>query len=104
MVIYYSENQYIQSQTDLLGKITAIDNVINALNTSLLNAATNQNIQEYSLNDGQTQIRTVYRTMDSIINGITALERVKQRYLAQLNGNRVVRGVDSSNFNVVNRR
>jgi hypothetical protein len=97
MTIYESAAIYIDSCTTLRGKITAIDNVIAALNTSALKAAATGNITEYSLDDGQTKIKATYRSPIEVSNSITAFEGIRQRYINQLNG-RVVQLRDGKNF------
>ena len=97
MVTYDSADKYIQTATTLQEKIAKIDNIITALEDTALKAAANDNITEYSLNDGQTIIRTVYKGADAVLRSIEAFERIKQTYVNRLNG-RVVRLVDSKNF------
>lgn len=97
MVTYDSANIYIQCATTLEGKIARIDAIITALEDTALKAAANDNISEYSLNDGQTIIRTVYKGADAVLNSIMAFEKIKQMYVNRLNG-RVFRLVDGKNF------
>jgi hypothetical protein len=98
ITIYDNSALYIESKTDLRAKIAAINQVINALETVALKAAATGNISEYELNDGQTKIRTMYRDAGAVAKSITDFERIKQRYINQLNG-RSVRLVDSKSFN-----
>lgn len=97
-VTYDSAAIYIDQATDLRDKISRMDQVINALMTTALNAASTANFSEYSLNDGQTIIKTVYRTVEDIQRSIIAFERLRQLYVNRLNG-RVSRMVDSKNLN-----
>jgi basic membrane lipoprotein Med (substrate-binding protein (PBP1-ABC) superfamily) len=98
MAIYFdSAAIYIDSATSLCDKIERIDLVIDALLTNALKAAANENITEYSLNDGQTVIKTVYRGSASVEASIAAFERIKQMYVNRLNG-RVFRLVDSKSI------
>lgn len=98
MIVYDTCGIYIQSITDLKAKYTAITNLINALYLSATNGAGNQGKSEYSLDDGQIKIKTVYRSTQETLAAIDVLERQKQTILNQLNG-RVTRGVDSKNLN-----
>ena len=43
-------------------------------------------ISEYQLDDGQVKIRTAYRSIKEVEDGILALERMKHLYLNRLNG------------------
>ena len=63
MVIYDSADIYINGATCLRDKITRIDAIIVALEDAALKGAAQGNISDYSLNDGQTQIRTGYRSI-----------------------------------------
>lgn len=97
MIFYNSAAIFIDCATSLKDKITKIDLVIDALFTNALKAAANDNITEYSLNDGQTIIRTEYRGAQAVMKSITAFETLKQLYVNRLNG-RVVRMVDSKSI------
>ena len=97
MLYFDSEAIYIASRTTKAAKLTAIDTLIETLEDLMLTAATTGNVEEYSLNDGQTTIRTKYRDPMAIENTIQLLERRRQRLLNQLNS-RIGRAVDSKNF------
>jgi len=97
MVYYDSAYKYIDCASDLRGKIARIEAIITALETTALKAAANDNISEYSLNDGQTVIRTVYKSAQDVLNSIMAFEKIRQMYMNRLNG-RVMRLVDGKNF------
>jgi basic membrane lipoprotein Med (substrate-binding protein (PBP1-ABC) superfamily) len=97
MATFDSAQIYIDSATSLQDKITRIDAVIDGLLTSALKAAGTGNVSEYGLNDGQTQIKTVYRSVSEVMKSIEAFEALKQLYVNRLNG-RVVRLMDSKNF------
>ncbi len=97
MIIYDSAKIYIDSANSLKDKISRIDSIIDALLNTALESATSDNITEYMLDDGQTKIKTVYRSTDSVFKSINALERTKQIYLNRLNG-RTIRLVDGSAF------
>lgn len=98
MVYFDSASIYIQSQSTLEAKIAAIDAIIEALELEALNMAGKASIQEYSLNNGQTIIKTIYRGAVGIASAIEDFERIKTRYINRLNG-RHVRLVDSKRFN-----
>jgi len=102
MTIYDSAEIYISSATSTRSKITRIDAIIDALFTTALKAAENGDVTEYSLNDGQTTIRTVYKDAAAVMASIKSYEAIKQMYINQLNG-RVFRLVDSKNFKYGNR-
>lgn len=97
MVYFDSAFKYIDCASTLRDKITRIEAIINALEDTAIKAAANDNITEYSLNDGQTIIRTVYKGADSVMRSIMAFEQIRQMYINRLNG-RVMRLVDGKNF------
>jgi hypothetical protein len=96
MVVYETCGIYVQSKTTLKDKIAAIDEIIAMLETTALDMAGKDAIQEYSLNDGQTIIKTIYKGSVGIASAIDDFERIRQRYVNRLNG-RMVRLVDSKN-------
>lgn len=98
MIIFDSADIFIESASSLQDKIAKIDLVIDALLTNALKAAANQNISEYSLNDGQTQIKTAYKGTESVMKSIEAFEKLKTYYTIKLNGGRMTRLVDGRNF------
>lgn len=97
MVIYDSAQIYIDSATSLKEKVARIDVIIDALLTTATKAAAGDNISEYSLNDGQTQIRTTYKGADQVFESIRTFERLRQMYINRMNGHSF-RLVDSKNF------
>ncbi len=97
MVYFDSSSIYITSATDLQTKIARCEAVIEALFTAAEKAAANEDISEYSLDDGQTKIKTVYKSTASVMAAIEVFQTQQQRYINQLNG-RAVRMVDSKNF------
>lgn len=98
MVYFDSADKYVESCATLKEKIKAINDIQTALLDSALKAAAKGDISQYSLNDGQVIISTTYRNATEITNAYDAFERIKQRYIIQLNGGRMVRLVDSKNF------
>ena len=97
MAIYEKASDYLGEATTLQDRITRINNIIDALELKAVDATESQYIEEYSLNDGQTQIRTRYRGIKGITDAINAFETIRQRYINQLQG-RGTRLVDGQNF------
>ena len=94
MSTFASEVLFIDSVTDMAAKVEAIDAIIAALLVIAASAVGNEDIEEYTLDDGQTKIRTRYRGMSAILKAIQDYEKLRQMYLNRLNG-RVIRLVDS---------
>ena len=95
--IYISENKYLLSCTTRDAKITAIEAIIDALFAQLLVLAQQDTpIEEYMFNDGQTVIKTIYRSSAQIMATINALELQKNKYINY--GRRSTRMQDVENF------
>lgn len=88
---------YVASASSLQAKITRIDSIITALEVMAVDAAATGNFEEYSLDDGQTKIRTVYRNMTDVEAAIEGFTKLKNKYINQLNG-RGARLVDQRNI------
>lgn len=100
MVIYDSCSIFINSAADLNARVTNIRLVMSALRAQRLAAALDpqmSNVSEYQLDDGQTKIRTVYRSLGDISKAMLVLERELQDCYNQANG-RITRCVDSKNL------
>lgn len=97
MVIYDSSYKYVDSATTVAGKITKIDAIITALEATALKSAANDDISEYSLDDGQTKIRTAYKGTESVLKSIESFIKLKEYYVNKLNG-RVIRLVDGQSL------
>jgi len=96
-VTYITETDFIISCTDRAAKIAAIDAIIDALFAQMLVIAQRGSpIQEYMLNDGQTTIKTIYRTGKQIEDSIAVMQKQRNHYLNQ--GRRSVRMQPVSNF------
>lgn len=109
MVIFDSAAIYIDNlggyttvQDKWKARIAALDAIIDALEISALSAAGRSHLTEYTLNDGQTQIKCMYRSAADIQQAIMDYEGMKNYYINKLNG-RVFRLMDSKNF-IPNRR
>lgn len=84
---YYTVKQYVESRCSLRERIAALDLVILNLEMSGLgNVGQNADLSEYEFNDGQMKIKVAYRNGSDVAKDILALEQMKQRYIARLNG------------------
>lgn len=97
MADYTTCGVYIASATSAKDKITKIDAIIAVLEETALKGAGQNDLQQYTLDDGQTKITTIYRDLSSTIKAINDFIALKQIYINQING-RVIRLVDSKNF------
>jgi len=86
----YTISQYVESKTDLLARIKAYDNLISAMELKLLDSIGNSDLEEYQMEDGQIKIRTRFRTVQNVQDGIKALEQAKQRLVNSYNGRSTV--------------
>lgn len=87
-VVYDSTKIYLESCTTTKSKIIAIEKVIQALLSLALEAAETDNIKEYTLDSGQTKVKTEYTGADHIYKSIQDYERLKTFYQNRLNGRR----------------
>tara|TARA_R110001632_G_scaffold89055_5_gene192183 strand:+ start:171 stop:467 length:297 start_codon:yes stop_codon:yes gene_type:complete len=97
MIVYDNASIYISSKASIKEKIEAIDQVINALEETALRSATKDDINEYWLDDGQTKIKTVYKSTSEVVNSISSLITLKEYYLNKYHG-RVFRLKDITTF------
>lgn len=79
---------YLESKTSLLEKIIAINALIDSMMLKAADVAGGQGstIDEYWMDDGQMKVKTSYRSIADVEAGITALEKIKNRYVNQYNG------------------
>lgn len=100
MVTYNTISMYLETKESMLEKITAIDLLIDAMVLKMADVVggTATEISEYSLDDGQMKVRTVYRSLQDVEAGICALEKMKQKWVNKYNGRgfvlRDVRGIN----------
>jgi hypothetical protein len=96
--IYTKDTDYILSCTTAETKINAIQAIIDALYGQMLVLAQQDSpITEYMLSDGQTVIKSMYRTPESIMRSIQVLTLQMNRLINNSKG-RVTRVVDSKNM------
>jgi len=88
MAIYSTCIEYIRCSTNTNDKIKRINAVIEALEDSMLEGALKANIEEYSLDDGQTKIKTVFRDINTIEDSIVALIRRRTSLINSCIGHR----------------
>lgn len=87
-----SLEQYLSSKRSIQDKINALDTLINAMILRTTQGVNEEGvtIDQYMMDNGQTKIQTSYRSVDSILKGINALDLIKTRYENQLSGRCVV--------------
>jgi len=86
MAEYETAYAYIETATSLKQKVACIDLVIDGLLNSALKAVENEDISEYWLDDGQTKIKTVYRSANGVMESIKGFEKIRNIYLNRING------------------
>lgn len=85
-----TETIYIEGATGLRERLTRIEQIIEALELRQISVIANSDIEEYQLNDGQVNIRTIYRSADQIAKAIESYEKLKQKIINKLNGRQMV--------------
>lgn len=97
-----SADKFILCATNTAEKIAKIDLVINGLLDMAITAAVTGNFEEYSLDDGQTKIKTTYRNMTDVTAAISSMRKLKMLFVADYNNSTMGRGrqlKDRKNFN-----
>lgn len=102
MPIYDSSAVYIQSAKDIKDKVKRIKAIITALLVAAESSAGNSDLTQYTLDDGQTKISCMYRSVTEILNAVKGWEALLVRYENDINGH-VSRLMDEKNF-IRNRR
>lgn len=97
MVIYTTPYDYLAAATEAKEKIARYKAILVALEDAALKAASNIDITEYTLDDGQSKISTVYRDPVQIERAINLFTKQLVRWENKLFG-RSVKLVDSKNF------
>jgi predicted nucleic acid-binding Zn-ribbon protein len=87
-VEYSTISSYITSKSSLYNKILAVEAIIAALETRALEVAEGNGAvtDEYQFDDGQIKIRTSYRSMAELHDGIDRWHKQLERYKNQYNG------------------
>ena len=97
MLVFESEWAYLKSCTTINDQIAAIDAIIAQLLIIAAQAALNNDVEEYWMNNGQTQIKTIYRGADRTAASIQVFKKLRNDLINQKTG-RVFRMIDSNNF------
>jgi len=100
---YDSIEKYVESATTLEARIERIQLIISSMEIqAAASAGTSGKIDEYSLDTGQTKVRTKYRNPTELQAAILAWDILLQKLIARLNNQktgRVVHLRDHKNFN-----
>ncbi len=99
MIVWFDKSaiEKAETPTTIADGLAAIEAIIVTLLAAMAKAATTGNMSEYSLDDGQTKIKVVYKDLEAMQASFFALQRMKQYYINAANG-RVWRAMDSKNF------
>lgn len=84
----YTITEFIQSRTTTASRLEAIEICIDKAILMLGEVfdGVGGTVQEYQVDDSQIKIKTVYRSIKQVEEQISALERMRNRYLNQLKG------------------
>ena len=89
-MFYDNPIEYIKTAPDVAARINRLTSVIEALEISSLEAATNGEISSYSFNDGQSDIKTTYTTIPEIAKAIEMFEKLRERLINRSQGRLII--------------
>jgi hypothetical protein len=89
---YTSISTYLMSKSKIVERIKAIDELIDLMVLTLADhiGGAGATISEYQLDDGQVKLKTGYRSINEVQNGLKGLETMREMYLNRFNGRGVV--------------
>lgn len=90
--IEYTIPDFLLSRTTLASRLEAVEICIDNALIAMAGGITGSKlgIKEYQIDDSMVKIRTEYRNLKEITDGITALEKMRNRYMNQLNGRQFI--------------
>ena len=103
-VEYISIDKYIFSIEDLKARVEATKSIIEGMEQSLLERATNPDkagILQYRIDDGQVKIEAIYQDQSAMVKSIQAMRQLMHMWLADINNTaygRVSRLTSNNNF------
>ena len=83
-LLYYSDAKSKEE------RIQRLNTIIVNLETAAIQAALGADIENYSFNDGQTQINTTYRSIEDITKAINGCELILARLVNSIQGRSTV--------------
>lgn len=81
---FNTPSDYIRTATDRVDRIKKIDQIIESIYDSMLDGT--GNIEEYHYNDGQTVVKAIYRSLNSMQEAIDLLEARREKERQGLEG------------------
>ena len=88
----YTIADFLRTKFSYRDKINAIDLLIDKMLLSVAESidGMNPSISEYQMDDGQIKVKTVYRSIKEVQDGVHALETLRNMYENRLRGRVVV--------------
>lgn len=81
MATYETVYDFYACNTDTLTRIKKIDAIIAALEDASLKLASNADVEDYLLDDGQTRIKTTYRDPVKLASVLNAFEGIRNKLI-----------------------
>ena len=89
-MFYDNPAQFLNASQDTLDRINRLTTIITNLEIASIEAASGSSIQNYSFNDGQSQIATNYRNLTEVTNAINAFETIRERLINRSQGRQTI--------------
>lgn len=86
--IEYTVATYLECSKTYVDRIKAIDVLIEAMFLRMAESVggMNPDVSEYHLDDGQVKVKTMYRSISEVQDGIKSLEQMREMYKNKLYG------------------
>ena len=83
---YMTISQYVECKSKLIGKIATYDILIESMEAAVLEATVSGHLNQWELDDGQMKVRSMYRSIGQMTDGLTGLIKIREMYINRLNG------------------
>lgn len=83
---YMTISQYVDCKSKLIGKVATYDLLIESMEKAILEATVSGHLNQWEMDDGQMKVRSMYRSIGQMTDGLQGLRKIRQDYINQYNG------------------